>query len=113
MKWWKKLFSWLRIIYLEIFGMGMVLEVDKQTGKIDSTKVKNVCLHFDGENYYFTALVNGALTFIVYTSDLMTWFQNSGISVCNFSEMWRNAIPEDRKLIECTNIPRTGNKLKI
>lgn len=111
MKCWKMFLKWLRYICSEVFGM--TLEVDEKTGKIDASKVKNVCRHFDGTNYYYTAEVNGVLIFLVYTNDLKNWFENSGIDVCDFSGIWESPIPDNRKLVECDGVPKVTTKSKL
>lgn len=108
MKWFFRILKLIR----KIFAMTN-LPVIPSTNLIDTIKVHNVSLHFDGVNYYYTAIVGKILVFISYSNDLKNWFQNSGIYVVDTSAIWEMEIPEEKVLVELENIPSTTIKSKF
>lgn len=90
----------------------IVLPID-EAGLIDSLRVKNICLHFDGQIYYYTALVDGQLVFIAYSNDLKNWLANSGIAVSDLAAFWEMDIPEEVSLLAYENIPVTVVKSRM
>lgn len=114
MKWIKSIKNWFfRLISRILKMMTLNLPIDKQTGLIDSQRVKNVCLHFDGNGYYYTALIDGHLTFITYSNDLKNWLEKSGIAVSDLSAIWEMDIPPDVTLLACENLPVTVVKSRF
>lgn len=89
------------------------LPIDEETGHIDGTKVHNVSLHFDGVNYYYTAVVNGVFSFIIHSSELKNWLINSGLYIVDMSKFWEMEIPKDENLIDLENVPSTTIKKKF
>jgi hypothetical protein len=114
MKWVKNIKNWfVRVIFGILKVMTLNLPIDKQTGLIDSLRIKNVCLHFDGNSYYYTALIDGYLTFIAYSNDLKNWLEKSGIAVTDLSAIWEMDIPPDVTLLPCENLPVTVVKSRF
>jgi hypothetical protein len=114
MKWIKSIKNWfIKVIFGILKVMTLNLPVDKQTGLIDSLRVKNVCLHFDGNSYYYTALIDGNLTFIAYSNDLKNWLKKSGIAVSDLTAIWEMDIPLDVTLLACGNLPVTVVKSRF
>ena len=114
MKWVKSIKNWFFRVIFGIFKMMTLnLPVDKQTGLIDSLRVKNVCLHFDGKGYYYTALIDGNLTFIAYSNDLKNLFEKTCIAVTDMSAIWEMDIPPDVTLLSCENLPVTVVKSRF
>ena len=114
MKWVKSIKNWFARVIFGIFKMMTLnLPIDKQTGLIDSLRVKNVCLHFDGNFYYYTALIDGYLTFIACSNDLKIWLGKSGIAISDLSVIWEMDIPPDVTLLSCENLPVTVVKSRF
>lgn len=108
MKWWKILITDIR----KFFKM-MELPIIKATGLIDESQVKNVCLHYDGEKYYFTAIVNGSFVYITHSPELELWFKKSGVPVSRFCDIWEMHIPENANFLVYENIPKVIIKTKL
>jgi hypothetical protein len=114
MKWMEKIKSRLIQIVRHILRiLNMNIPVDNNTGLIDSVRIKNFCLHFDGESYYYTALIDGYLTFITYSNDLKNWLGKSGIAISDLSVIWEMDIPPDVTLLACENLPVTVVKSRF
>lgn len=114
MNWIKSIKNWfVRLISRIHKVMTLNFPIDKQTGLIDSLRVKNVCLQFDGNGYYYTALIDGHLTSIAYSNDLKNWLDKSEISVSDLSAIWKMDIPVGVTLLACENLPVTVAKSKF
>lgn len=114
MNWVKSIKNWfVRVIFRIFKVMTLNLPVDKKTGLIDSLRVKNVCLQFDGNVYYYAALIDGHLTFITYSNDLKNWLEKSGIAVSDLSAFWEMDIPPGVALLACENLPVTVVKSRF
>jgi hypothetical protein len=111
MKWFERLKQRIICFLLKVFGMK--LPIKKDTGLIDIDKVSNVTLHFDGEVYFFTALVKGNLVFIKFSNELWSWFKLSGIHVVHFSDIWEMPMPENVTIMEYENIPKITSMAKL
>lgn len=94
-------------------AIGMNLPIDMQTGLINKNFVENVCLNYDGENFYFTAIVNGIFVYINYSIDLENWFKTSNITISRLCDIWEMEIPSDKNIIHYENIPVTTIKSKF
>lgn len=114
MKWIKNIKNWFVRVISRIFNVvALNLPIDKQTGLIDSLRVKNVCLHFDGNGYYYTALIDGNLTFLAHSNDLKNWLEKSGMAVRDLSTIWEMDIPPGVTLLACENLPVTVVKSRF
>jgi hypothetical protein len=114
MKWIKKIKCRLIEIVRQILKvLDMNIPVDSNTSFIDTVRVKNVCLHFDGESYYYTALIDGQLVFVAYSNDLKNWLAKSGIAVSDLAAFWEMGIPEEVTLLAYENIPLTVVKSRL
>lgn len=89
------------------------LPIIEGTNLIDAQKVHNVSLHYDGEKFYYTAVVNGVLVFISYSNDLKNWLQQSGIYVVDMSKFWEMEVPKEVNVIDPINLPVTTLKSKL
>lgn len=108
MRYWKLFTLWLR----KTFKMNLSIEKNID-GLIDESKVKNVCLHYDGEKYYFTAIVNDSFVYITHSPNFEIWFKNSNIPISRFCDIWEMEIPKDVIMNEPEYLPFTIKKAKI
>lgn len=108
MKWWKIFINWIR----SFFKMTK-LPIIEATGLIDESKVKNVCLCYDGKELYFTAIVNGIFIYIKHSFNLENWFKKSNIPISRLCDIWEMEIPDDENIIEMENIPVSVKKSKL
>lgn len=107
-----RLFNWIinnifRVIFYLKRILTVNLPVNEKTNLIDGNKVKNVCLHYDGETYYVTAIVEGNLIFIKHSPNLENWFKASGLPISRLCDIWEMKIPEKTNVFDCKNIPQS------
>lgn len=99
-----------KIMFILIM-INMVIKKDKnKLIKIDSSKVQNVCLHYDGKFYYYTALVNGKLNLIEHSKRVKKCFDYSKIEISDLSVIWETDIPKDKTLLKIEDLPTLENK---
>ena len=94
-------------------AMGMNLPIDTETGLIDKNLVENVCLNYDGKDFYFTAIVNGIFVFINYSTNLENWFKKSNITISRLCDIWEMEIPSDINIINYEDIPTTTIRSRL
>lgn len=111
MKWISRILSKLTFYLMRM--VAMTLPVDKNTGLIDKNAVENVSLHYDGKDFYFTAIICGKLVFLKYSVDLENWLRNSNITIGRLCDVWEMEIPNNAEFLAAGNIPITTVKTKL